>query len=45
MPGQGFYDVTALTLMKRGDTLENWRYINDVQFQFSQDGGKTFHDF
>ena len=31
--------------MRRGDTLQNWRYINDVQFQFSQDGGKTFHDF
>jgi hypothetical protein len=45
MPGQGFFDVTALTLMRRGDTLQNWRYINDIQFQFSHDNGKTFHDF
>ena len=45
MPGQGYFDVSAFTLMKRGDTLQNWRYINDVQFQFSHDSGKTWFDF
>lgn len=45
MPGQGFYDVSAFTLMRRGDKLQNWRYINEIQFQFSHDSGKTWFDF
>ena len=33
-----------MTLMKRGDGYDPARTINAVQFQFSQDDGKTWHD-
>ena len=44
LPGQGFYEASAMTLMKRGDGGDPPRTILAVQFQFSQDNGKTWHD-
>ena len=44
MPGEDFYECSAMTLMKRGDGYDPARTINAVQFQFSQDNGQTWHD-
>lgn len=44
LPSDDYYEATAMTLMKRGDNGSRDRLINAVQFQFSQDNGKTWHD-
>lgn len=44
LPGEGFYEASAMSLMKRGDGYDPQRTINAVQFQFSQDNGQTWHD-
>lgn len=44
LPSDDYYEATAMTLMKRGDNAVRDRLITAVQFQFSQDNGKTWHD-
>lgn len=43
MPGNAFFKVSMMTLMKRGDNAARNRLINAVQFQFSYDDGKNWH--
>lgn len=42
MPGEDFYDVTAMTLMKRADGCCPERTILMVKFEYSYDNGKTW---
>ena len=35
LPGEGFYEASAMSLMKRGDGYDLQRTVNAVQFQFS----------
>ena len=44
LPADDYYEATAMTLMKRGDNAARDRLITAVQFQFSQDNGKSWHD-
>jgi hypothetical protein len=43
MPGSDFYEVSSMTLMKRGDGYDPTSSHKAVKFQFSYDDGKTWH--
>jgi len=43
MPNGEFYEISALTLMKRGDHSYKEQFLRAVQLQFSYDEGKNWH--
>jgi hypothetical protein len=43
MPASDFYEVSSMTLMKRGDGYALDRIISAVKFQFSYDDGKHWY--
>jgi hypothetical protein len=45
LPGDDFYTVDSMTLMKRGDGGAKERTINAIQFQFSKDHGATWNSY
>jgi translation elongation factor P/translation initiation factor 5A len=43
MPGSEIYEISAMTIMKRGDDCCKERVIKAVKFQFSYDDGQTWN--